>query len=48
MFGAVAAYCGATRRKTAVALDEAGHSSFSPNVATWVVKRTSPGIPAQN
>lgn len=45
MFGAVAAYCGATWRKTAMALDEALHSSFSPNVATWVVNRFN--VPAQ-
>lgn len=45
MFGAVAAYCGATRRKAAMALDEARHSSFSPNVATWVVNRFN--VPAQ-
>jgi len=41
----VAAYCGATQRKTAMALDEALHSSFSPNVATWVVNRFN--VPAQ-
>lgn len=37
MFGAVVAYCGAAGRKAGKALDEALHSSFSPNVATWVV-----------
>lgn len=43
--GAVAAYCGAPRRKTVMGKDETLHSSFSPNVATWVVNRFN--IPAQ-
>jgi hypothetical protein len=42
---AVAAYCGALLKKTVMGKDETLHSSFSPNVATWVVDRFN--IPAQ-
>lgn len=42
---AVAADCGALLKKTVMSKDETFHSSFSPNVATWVVNRFN--IPAQ-
>lgn len=37
--GAAAAYCGTPLRKAVMGRDETLHSSFSPNVATWVVNR---------